>query len=187
MCIRDRVDREAKISGFQKEKYHIVQLAAGGVEAASGHISDAAEAEKVRAACAGAQAVCASVKREKKTEQPPRLYDLTTLQREANRLFGFTAKQTLDYAQQLYEKKLLTYPRTDSQYLTDDMQPTAESIVSGLWGLLPFAAGLDVAPQFGRVLNLSLIHILPQVGRCPDRRDPERERPPFLPGNREYP
>ncbi|MDB7831614.1 DNA topoisomerase 3 [Intestinimonas butyriciproducens] len=147
------VDREAKISGFQKEKYHIVQLAAGGVEAASGHISDAAEAEKVRAACAGAQAVCASVKREKKTEQPPRLYDLTTLQREANRLFGFTAKQTLDYAQQLYEKKLLTYPRTDSQYLTDDMQPTAESIVSGLWGLLPFAAGLDVAPQFSRVLN----------------------------------
>lgn len=60
---------------------------------------------------------------------------------------------TLDYAQQLYEKKLLTYPRTDSQYLTDDMQPTAESIVSGLWPLLSFAAGLDIAPQFGRVLN----------------------------------
>ena len=75
------------------------------------------------------------------------------MQREANRLFGFTAKQTLDYAQQLYEKKLLTYPRTDSQYLTDDMQPTAESLVSGLWPLLPFAAGLDIAPQFGRVLN----------------------------------
>ena len=75
------------------------------------------------------------------------------MQREANRLFGFTAKQTLDYAQQLYEKKLLTYPRTDSQYLTDDMQPTAESIVSGLWPLLSFAAGLDIAPQFGRVLN----------------------------------
>ena len=83
----------------------------------------------------------------------PRLYDLTTLQREANRLFGFTAKQTLDYAQQLYEKKLLTYPRTDSQYLTDDMLPTAESLVSGLWPLLPFATGLDLSPQFGRVLN----------------------------------
>ena len=63
------------------------------------------------------------------------------MQREANRLFGFTAKQTLDYAQQLYEKKLLTYPRTDSQYLTDDMQPTAESIVSGLWPLLPLRQG----------------------------------------------
>ena len=91
--------------------------------------------------------------REKKTEQPPRLYDLTTLQREANRLFGFTAKQTLDYAQQLYEKKLLTYPRTDSRYLTDDMQPTAESLVSGLWPLLPFAKGLDLSPQFGRILD----------------------------------
>ena len=64
---------------------------------------------------------------------------------EANRLFGFTAKQTLDYAQGLYEKKLLTYPRTDSQYLTDDMKPTAESLVSGLWPLLPFAAGLDLS------------------------------------------
>ena len=99
------------------------------------------------------QLAVSSIPAEKKTEQPPRIYDLTTLQREANRLFGFTAKQTLDYAQQLYEKKLLTYPRTDSQYLTDDMQPTAESIVSGLWPLLPFAAGLDISPQFGRVLN----------------------------------
>ena len=147
------VDREAKISDFKKEKYHIVHIAAGGMEAASDRVSSAADADAIKTACAGAQAVCVTVKREKKTEQPPRIYDLTTLQREANRLFGFTAKQTLDYAQQLYEKKLLTYPRTDSQYLTDDMQPTAESIVSGLWPLLSFAAGLDIAPQFGRVLN----------------------------------
>ena len=147
------VDREAKISDFKKEKYHIVHIAAGGMEAASDRVSSAADADAIKTACAGAQAVCVTVKREKKTEQPPRIYDLTTLQREANRLFGFTAKQTLDYAQQLYEKKLLTYPRTDSQYLTDDMQPTAESIVSGLWPLLPFAAGLDISPQFGRVLN----------------------------------
>lgn len=89
----------------------------------------------------------------KKAEQPPKLYDLTTLQREANRLFGFTAKQTLDYAQTLYEKKLLTYPRTDSQYLTDDMLPVAESLVSGLWGLVPFAKGLNIYPQFDRILN----------------------------------
>ena len=147
------VDREAKISSFQKEKYHIVQIAAGGMEAASERMGNAEDAKALKAACETAQAVCVSVTREKKTEQPPRLYDLTTLQREANRLFGFTAKQTLDYAQQLYEKKLLTYPRTDSQYLTDDMQPTAESIVSGLWPLLSFAAGLDIVPQFGRVLN----------------------------------
>lgn len=147
------VDREAKISSFQKEKYHIVQIAAGGMEAASERMRNADDAKALKAACETAQAVCVSVTREKKTEQPPRLYDLTTLQREANRLFGFTAKQTLDYAQQLYEKKLLTYPRTDSQYLTDDMLPTAESLVSGLWPLLPFAAGLDLSPQFGRVLN----------------------------------
>ena len=147
------VDREAKISSFQKEKYHIVQIAAGGMEAASERMRNADDAKALKAACETAQAVCVSVTREKKTEQPPRLYDLTTLQREANRLFGFTAKQTLDYAQQLYEKKLLTYPRTDSQYLTDDMLPTAESLVSGLWPLLPFVAGLDLSPQFGRVLN----------------------------------
>ena len=115
------------------------------------------------------------MKREKKTEQPPRLYDLTTLQREANRLFGFTAKQTLDYAQQLYEKKLLTYPRTDSLFLTDDMQPTAESIVSGLWPLLPFAAGLNISPQFGRVLNSKKVSdhhaIIPHNGVCAKRLD----------------
>ena len=147
------VDRDAKITDFKKEKYHIVHIAAGGADAVSSRFSDAAEANTVKAACAGAQAVCALVTREKKTEQPPKLYDLTTLQREANRLFGYTAKQTLDYAQTLYEKKLLTYPRTDSQYLTDDMLPTVESLVSGLWPLLSFAAGLDIAPQFGRVLN----------------------------------
>ena len=147
------VDREAKIRKFKKEKYHVVHIAAGGMEAASDRFMNPDAADATKTACAGAQAVCVSVKREKKTEQPPRLYNLTTLQREANRLFGFTAKQTLDYAQQLYEKKLLTYPRTDSQYLTDDMQLTAESIVSGLWTLLSFVAGLDIAPQFGRVLN----------------------------------
>ena len=147
------VDRDAKITDFKKEKYHIVHIAAGGADAVSSRFSDAAEANTVKAACAGAQAVCALVTREKKTEQPPKLYDLTTLQREANRLFGYTAKQTLDYAQTLYEKKLLTYPRTDSQYLTDDMLPTVESLVSGLWGLVPFAKGLNLSPQFDRILN----------------------------------
>ena len=147
------VERDGKITNFKKEKYHIVHIAADGADAVSSRIPDAAEANTVKTACAGAQAVCVSVTREKKTEQPPRLYDLTTLQREANRLFGFTAKQTLDYAQGLYEKKLLTYPRTDSQFLTDDMLPTVESLVSGLWGLVPFASGLNISPQFDRILN----------------------------------
>ena len=109
--------------------------------------------DSLKEKCTGANAVCTSVKREKKTEQPPKLYDLTTLQREANRLFSFTAKQTLDYAQQLYEKKLLTYPRTDSQYLTEDMGQTVQHLVSDLLGLLPFAQGLDLTPEVGRVLN----------------------------------
>ena len=147
------VERDAKITNFKKEKYHIVHIGVGDADAVSSRISDAGESNTVKAACAGAQAVCASVTREKKTEQPPKLYDLTTLQREANRLFGFTAKQTLDYAQTLYEKKMLTYPRTDSQYLTDDMLPVAENLVSGLWKLVPFASGLNISPQYDRILN----------------------------------
>ena len=147
------VEREAKITGFQKEKYHIVHIAGGGVEAASDRFPDPAEAENVKTACAGAQAVCASVVREKKTEQPPKLYDLTTLQREANRLFGFTAKQTLDYAQTLYEKRLLTYPRTDSRFLTDDMEQTAAGIVADLVPMLAFMEGAAFSPEIRRVLN----------------------------------
>ena len=147
------VDRDAKILRFQKEKYYTVGIHSGSLKAGSGRIASMDEADTLRKACAGASAICSSVKREKKTEQPPKLYDLTTLQREANRLFGFTAKQTLDYAQQLYEKKLLTYPRTDSQYLTEDMGQTAQHLVSDLLGLLPFAQGLDLTPEVGRILN----------------------------------
>ena len=147
------VDRDAKILRFQKEKYYTVGIQSGSLKAGSGRIASMDEADTLRKACAGASAICSSVKREKKTEQPPKLYDLTTLQREANRLFGFTAKQTLDYAQQLYEKKLLTYPRTDSQYLTEDMGQTAQHLVSDLLGLLPFAQGLALTAEVGRVLN----------------------------------
>ena len=147
------VDRDAKILRFQKEKYYTVGIQSGSLKADSGRISDAETANSLKEKCTGTTTVCTSVKREKKTEQPPKLYDLTTLQREANRLFGFTAKQTLDYAQTLYEKKLLTYPRTDSQYLTDDMLPVAESLVSGLWGVVPFAKGQNTSPQYDRILN----------------------------------
>ena len=147
------VDRDAKILRFQKEKYYTVGIQSGSLKADSGRIASMDEADTLKNACAGAPAICTSIKREKKTEQPPKLYDLTTLQREANRLFGFTAKQTLDYAQQLYEKKLLTYPRTDSQYLTEDMGQTVQHLVSALMGLLSFAQGLDLTPDVGRVLN----------------------------------
>lgn len=146
-------DRDEAITHFQKENYHIVHISAGGAEAVSSRVPDAAEADAIKTACAGAQAVCASVTREKKTEQPPKLFDLTTLQREANRLFGFTAKQTLDYAQTLYEKRLLTYPRTDSRFLTDDMEQTAADTITGLLPLLPFMEGVELTPEIRPVLN----------------------------------
>ena len=122
-------ERDAKITLFHKEKYHLLRLTLDGTEAVSEKFTDSAAAEQAAAMCKGATVTCTSVTKEQKKEQPPKLYDLTTLQREANRLFGYTAKQTLDYAQSLYEKKLLTYPRTDSRYLTSDMAETASCVI----------------------------------------------------------
>ena len=122
-------ERDAKITLFHKEKYHLLRLTLDGAEAVSEKFTDSAAAEQAAAMCKGAAITCTSVTKEQKKEQPPKLYDLTTLQREANRLFGYTAKQTLDYAQSLYEKKLLTYPRTDSRYLTSDMAETASCVI----------------------------------------------------------
>jgi len=115
------VDREAAISGFKKEKFYTVELDCGDFLAVSERFTRKPEAEKLRTACNGKTAIVKSVERRDRVERPPKLYDLTTLQREANRLFGYTAQQTLDYAQLLYEKKLATYPRTDSRYLTADI------------------------------------------------------------------
>lgn len=123
-------ERGAKISGFQKEKYHHVRIASGDLEAISERIPGADDAQTMQTACHEGQAVCVSVTQEQKTQNPPKLFDLTSLQRDANRLFGYTAKQTLDLAQTLYEKKLLTYPRTDSRYLTSDMEKTAPVLVN---------------------------------------------------------
>ena len=132
------VERERKISQFQKEKYYVLRLDMNGIEAVSEKFTNPAEAERAAAACKGIAAICTSVTREQKEEQPPKLYDLTTLQREANRLLGYTAKQTLDYAQSLYEKKLLTYPRTDSRYLTSDMVETASCVLHLAASVPPF-------------------------------------------------
>ena len=147
------VDRDAAITTFKKEKYYHVRLSLSGVEAASAKIHAAEEAGNLKAACETAQAVCTSVTREKKTVAPPKLFDLTSLQREANRIYGYTAKQTLDLAQSLYEKKLLTYPRTDSSYLTDDMGGTAAQIAALLTGKLPFMQGADFTPEISRLLD----------------------------------
>ena len=147
------VERDGKITMFHKEKYHIVHIGCGGVDAESERISDAAAADALKTACEASQAICISLKKEKKTALPPKLFDLTSLQREANRVYGFTAKQTLDYAQSLYEKRFLTYPRTDSNYLTEDMAQTATDLVAALLPVLPFMQGAELKPEIGRVIN----------------------------------
>lgn len=175
-------ERQAKISGFQKEKYHIVRLDVGGVDVASCRISTAKEAESLKTACEASQAVCVSVAKEKKTVAPPKLFDLTSLQREANRLYSYTAKQTLDLAQTLYEKRLLTYPRTDSQFLSDDMGDTAAGVVSVLMGKLPFMQGADFTPDISRTLNSKKVSdhhaIIPtaELGKTDLAALPESER-----------
>ena len=147
------VDRDAAISTFKKEKYYHVRLMLPGAEAASRPIRAAKEADTLKTACEAAQVTCVSVTREQKTAAPPKLFDLTSLQREANRIYGYTAKQTLDLAQALYEKKLLTYPRTDSAYLTDDMGETAAGIIKVLCEKLSFMAGANFSPDIARMLN----------------------------------
>lgn len=147
------VDRGEAISHFKKEKYYHVRLDLSDAEAASERISDKTEADTLKAACEAETAVCVSLTREKKTAAPPKLFDLTSLQREANKIYGYTAKQTLDLAQTLYEKRLLTYPRTDSAFLTDDMGDTAAKTVSMLSGKLPFMEGAEFAPDVSRTLD----------------------------------
>ena len=147
------VDRDWKITSFKKEKYLHVRLALDGAEAVSERITSPEEAEALRAACAGASVCCSSVTCEQKKEAPPKLYDLTTLQREANRVFGYTAKQTLDYAQSLYEKKLLTYPRTDSRFLTADMAETASVILYLAAQVPPFDGCAGFFPDASLLVN----------------------------------
>ena len=146
-------DRDSKIVLFRKEKYHHVRLALEGTEAVSDRIVSLEDAQAIRDACDGKKATCVSVVREEKTEKPPKLYDLTTLQREANRVFGYTAKQTLDYAQSLYEKKLLTYPRTDSRYLTRDMAETASVVLHLAARVRPFDACPEFFPDVAALVN----------------------------------
>ena len=146
-------DRDSKIVLFRKEKYHHVRLTLEGAEAVSDRIVSPEDAQAIRDTCDGQRAVCVSLVREKKAEKPPKLYDLTTLQREANRVFGYTAKQTLDYAQLLYEKKLLTYLRTDSRYLPGDMAETASVVLHLAARVPPFDACPEFFPDVAALVN----------------------------------
>ena len=161
------VERDGKISTFQKEKYFNVHVGKDDLIADLEKVKTEEEAKKIAAACEKKQAVVSSLKRETKTVNPPKLYDLTTLQREANRYYGFTAQQTLDLVQTLYEKKLLTYPRTDSQFITDDMEDTARQVISIVCRQLPLFSDVSVTPDIARVTDNSKVTdhhaILPTV------------------------
>lgn len=147
------VDRDGKISTFKKEKYFNAHIHADGLTADMEKIKTEDEANAIVAACDKKQAVVSSLKRETKTLNPPKLYDLTTLQREANRYYGFTAQQTLDLVQTLYEKKLLTYPRTDSQFITDDMEATARQVIEMVCRKVSIFSGLTHTPDIKRITN----------------------------------
>ena len=153
------VDRESKIMNFKKEAYYMAHIMENGLDAVSEHISDKTEAERIAGACENGQALVTSVIKEEKWVAPPKLYDLTTLQRDANRLFGFTAKQTLEYTQSLYEKKLVTYPRTDSQYLSDDMEQTARNVVRQIYEKYQLTGPFDQPeqPDVKKVMNNSKV------------------------------
>ena len=147
------VERSEAITNFKKEKYYHVRLVLGDAEALSERFSSKETAEKIAESCKGKTAVCTSVTSEKKEALPPKLFDLTSLQKEANRIFSYTAKQTLDLAQSLYEKKLLTYPRTDSNYLSDDMKETADKVILMLLSKLSFMQSIEFTPEITRLLN----------------------------------
>jgi len=144
-------ERSAKISGFVKEKYYIVRLDLGGIEALSEHITDPQDAANIQAACHTRQAVCISLTKEQKTVSPPKLFDLTALQRESNRLFGYTAQQTLDAAQKLYESKYISYPRTDSRYITSDMAAGLPALAQTAAAFI--SAGAAVTVNAAQVVN----------------------------------
>ena len=139
------VQREAEIDAFKPVPFYTVQLKLPGFTAASARMDKKADAEQLKTACQGTAATVKQVEHREKSEKPPALYDLTTLQRDANRLLGFTAQQTLDYLQNLYEKKLCTYPRTDSRYLTSDMAEGLPVLVNLTANAMPFRKGIAIS------------------------------------------
>ena len=137
------VERKREIEGFKPETFYTVAVNCGGVSLSSERIGSRDRADALAGACTGEVRIT-NVERREKRENPPALYDLTTLQREANRELGFTAQQTLDYLQSLYEKRLVTYPRTDSRYLTDGMAAGVSELVNVAAKLLDVDAPASV-------------------------------------------
>ena len=147
------VQREAEIDAFKPVPFYTVVLELPGFTVSGERMADKAAAQLLKTACQGGTATVKKVERKEKSEKPPALYDLTTLQRDANRLLGFTAQQTLDYLQNLYEKKLCTYPRTDSRYLTSDMAEGLPVLVNLVANAMPFRKGIAISCDAAAVIN----------------------------------
>lgn len=146
-------ERQERIEHFQKEAFYKVALTDGKLTVVSENIANEEAADLLAALCNGSTAVVTQMKKEDKKAFPPRLYDLTSLQREANRYFGYTAKRTLEMLQELYEEKLVTYPRTDSQFVTEDMKDSVEELVEKMPVLLPFVDYGQLGHGIKRVIN----------------------------------
>lgn len=146
-------EREAAVAAFVPEPFYTPFIDIGSFSASGERLKAKEEAEAVRAACDGGTAAVVSIERKQKSAAAPKLYDLTTLQREANRILGYTAQQTLDYLQALYEKKLTTYPRTDSRYLTEDMAAGLTPLVKAVAAALPFIGIIRPSVDAAQVVN----------------------------------
>lgn len=146
-------ERQERIEHFQKEAFYKVALTDGKLTVVSENIANEEAADLLAALCNGSTAVVTQMKKERKKSFPPKLYDLTSLQREANRYFGYTAKRTLDMLQELYEEKLITYPRTDSQFVTEDMKDSVEELVEKMPVLLSFVDYGQLGHGIKRVIN----------------------------------
>lgn len=148
------VMRDAAIRAFKSEPFYSAELKFRDFQAGGERMKEKAEAEKLVAECCQAgSAIITKVEQKEKSEKPPALFDLTSLQREANRQLGFTAQQTLDYTQALYEKKLVTYPRTDSRYLTDDMAPLVPELVSAIQQSFQIQPDVSAPVNAAQVIN----------------------------------
>ena len=162
------VKRDYDVKNFVKQKYYTAVIDCGLFKAETERIDNESAADKIMSQIGGKPAVVTDVKHETKTVNPPKLFDLTTLQREANKRFGYTAQQTLDYLQSLYEKKLATYPRTDSQFLSDDMEQTAREVVGAVYKVFTAFGNAPDEPDVKRVINNKKVTghhaIIPTVG-----------------------
>lgn len=150
-------DRDNEILSFARKKFYTIQINCDSFTAESKRIEDLQAAQETAKRCSLTHAVVKDVKSEVKRTSPPQLYDLTSLQRDANRLYGFTAQQTLDSVQNLYDNKLATYPRTDSRFLTEDMEEIAGKVIGVIKTTFGFAKSAESEPNIKAIMDSSKV------------------------------